>query len=174
MNAIRRLADRRGQATVEAAFLLPVLCLLVLLLVQPGILLYDRMVMQGAAADACRLLATTSLSEEGAQEHCEAYVRRRLGAVPQQDCFHVHGTQCTWDIRFEGDEASQTVQVAISTEVQPLPLLGAAAELFGIVNDNGNFEVKVSVAQQTQPAWVQDSAAGSDPAAWIGAWLDDE
>ena len=44
---------------MEAAFALPIALLLVLLLVQPGILLYDRIVMQGAAAEACRLLATT-------------------------------------------------------------------------------------------------------------------
>ncbi len=167
------LAGCRGQATVEAAFLLPVLCVLVLLLVQPGILLYDRMVMEGAAADACRLLATTSNSREGAQEQCEAYVRRRLGAVPQQDCFHVHGPQCTWDIRLEGDEASQSVRVSIATEARPLPLLGTAASLLGIVNGRGNFVVEVSVAQQVQPAWVGNSAAGGDPAAWIGAWLDE-
>ncbi len=43
-----------GQATVEAAFALPVLFLLVLLLVQPGIVLYDRMVMASAAAEGCR------------------------------------------------------------------------------------------------------------------------
>ena len=159
------LAGCRGQATVEAAFLLPVLCVLVLLLVQPGILLYDRMVMEGAAADACRLLATTSNSREGAQEQCEAYVRRRLGAVPQQDC--------TWDIRLEGDEASQSVRVSIATEARPLPLLGTAASLLGIVNGRGNFVVEVSVAQQVQPAWVGNSAAGGDPAAWIGAWLDE-
>ena len=138
---------------MEAAFLLPALCVLVLLLVQPGILLYDRMVMEGAAADACRLLATTSNSREGAQEQCEAYVRRRLGAVPQQDCFHVHGPQCTWDIRLEGDEASQSVRVSIATEARPLPLLGTAASLLGIVNGRGNFVVEVSVAQQVQPAW---------------------
>ena len=56
--ALKRLADERGQSTVEAAFLFPVVFVLVLLLVQPGILLYDRIVMEGAAADACRLLAT--------------------------------------------------------------------------------------------------------------------
>ena len=118
------LAGCRGQATVEAAFLLPVLCVLVLLLVQPGILLYDRMVMEGAAADACRLLATTSNSREGAQEQSRGLRAPRWAPVPQQDCFHVHGPQCTWDIRLEGDEASQSVRVSIATEARPLPLLG--------------------------------------------------
>ena len=41
-----------GQATVEAAFLLPVLFVGLLLLMQPGILLYDRLVMQAAASEA--------------------------------------------------------------------------------------------------------------------------
>ena len=40
-----RARDARGQSTVEAAVALPVVFLLVLLLVQPGIVLYDRMVM---------------------------------------------------------------------------------------------------------------------------------
>ena len=41
-----------GQATVEAAFLLPVLFVGLLLLMQPGILLYDRLVMQAALCSA--------------------------------------------------------------------------------------------------------------------------
>ncbi len=52
--------DEAGQATVEAAFLVPVLFIVLLLLLQPGILLYDRIVMQGAAAQGCRLLATST------------------------------------------------------------------------------------------------------------------
>lgn len=50
-------ASERGQATVEAAFLIPVLFTVLLLSVQPGMVLYDRMVMQAAASDACRLAA---------------------------------------------------------------------------------------------------------------------
>lgn len=49
-------AVERGQGTVEAAFVLPVLLGLVLFLLQPGIVLYDRVVMKSAAAEACRLL----------------------------------------------------------------------------------------------------------------------
>ena len=37
---------RSGQATVEAAFLIPLILLLLMLLMQPGIILYSRMVMQ--------------------------------------------------------------------------------------------------------------------------------
>ena len=53
--AMRRLAqlvrDCRGQATVEAAVSLPVIFTLLLMLVQPSIILYDRLVMQQAAAE---------------------------------------------------------------------------------------------------------------------------
>ena len=171
--ALKRLADERGQSTVEAAFLFPVVFVLVLLLVQPGILLYDRIVMEGAAADACRLLATKTDAQEGVDAQCEAYVRRRLGAVPQQECFHVHEGSCTWEIRLEGDERSQRVRVSIATEAKPLPLFDMGASLLGIVNGHGNFVVEGSVSQQVQPTWVERSAAGRDPAAWIGAWLDE-
>lgn len=162
-------SDIRGQATVEAAFLLPALMLLLLLLLQPGILLYDRMVMQGAAADACRLLATSA----GDRAYCEDYVRRRLGAVPQQENFHVHESGCTWNIAFSGDETSAQVGVEISTEVKPLPLIDVGGALLGLLNESGNFEVRVSASAPTQPAWVEGAIAGGNPAAWVGAWLNE-
>ena len=43
-------AGERGQATVEAAFLIPVLFTVLLLSVQPGMVLYDRMVMRARQA----------------------------------------------------------------------------------------------------------------------------
>ena len=38
--------NEAGQATIEAAFMIPVLLIAVLLLIQPGIIMYDRMVMR--------------------------------------------------------------------------------------------------------------------------------
>ncbi|WP_241157288.1 TadE/TadG family type IV pilus assembly protein [Adlercreutzia sp. ZJ242] len=167
MRGLRRLARcERGQATVEAAFALPVVMVLVLLLVQPGIILYDRIVMQGAAAEGCRLLATSA----GDARVDEDFIRRRLGAVPEQDLFHVHGGACTWRIGLEGGEASERVGVSISTEVKPLPLIGAGAAFLGMTNERGNLVVSVHVEQPAQPAWVAGDASGLDPAGWIGAW----
>ena len=60
--------------------------------------------------------------------------------------------------------------MSISTEVKPLPLVGAGAAFLGMVNERGNLVVSVRVEQPTQPAWVAGSASGSDPAGWIGAW----
>lgn len=166
-----RAAACAGQATVEAAFLIPVLFVLMLLLMQPGILLYDRIVMNAAATEACRLLATKTGATGDMAGSCDAFVRHRLGAVPPVSCFHVHDGGCTWDIRLEGDESSDVVRATISTEARPLPLVGMGAALTGIVNGNGNFVVEVTAEQAVQPSWAGASPSGRDPAGWIGAWL---
>lgn len=160
-----------GQATVEAAFLIPMLLVGLLLLVQPGILLYDRMVMNAAASEACRLLATRTDVEGSMAESCEAFVRHRLGSVPPVSCFHVHKGGCSWNIRLEGGDTSDFVRVTVSTEAQPLPLIGVGGELLGLVNARGNFEVEVTAEQSTQPSWVSGVEAGRDPSGWPGAWL---
>lgn len=162
--------DEAGQATVEAACLLPVLFVGLLLLLQPGMLLYDRVVMHAAATEGCRLLATKTAAAGDMTESCEAFIRHRLGAIPPVSCFHVHEGSCSWDIRMEGDEVADVVRVTIATEVRPLPLLDAGGALLGIVNGNGNLEVRVEAEQPTQPAWARSSGAGNDPAGWVGAW----
>ena len=165
------LQSEAGQATVEAAFALPVLMLMILLLVQPAIVLYDRMVMQAAAAEGCRLLATAQV--EGATlDRCEDYVRRRLSSVPQQDCFHVHGGDCSWDIQLESDSEAG-VLVRIENELKPLPLLDGASALLGLTNERGNLSIAVEVSMPAQPAWVASSESGSSPSAWIGAWANE-
>lgn len=161
----RRLSSQRGQATVEAAFALPVLMVLVLLLLQPGIVLYDRIVMNSAAAEGCRLLATTTSSNSGTNED---YVRRRLSAVPQIDQFHVHSSGCTWNIELSGDEGCDEVGVKISTEVKPLPLLDFGMALAGLTNASGNLLVEVEATGQVQPDWVSGATEGRNPSAWPG------
>ena len=160
-----------GQATVEAAFALPIALALVILLVQPGILLYDRIVMQQAAAETCRLLATTPEGDPSGV--CRAFALRRLGAVPEQDCFHVHQGGCTWEVELEGGESSDVVRVRIATKAKPLPLIGVGARLLGVVNDGEDFEVSVEASAPVQPAWVAEAAAGRSPSEWIGAWADE-
>lgn len=161
----RKLAECRGQATVEAAFAIPVLMILMLLLLQPGILLYDRIVMEGAAAEGCRLLATTTGSNAGTNDD---YIRRRLSAVPQIDQFHVHSSGCSWRIELTGDERADDVAVKIATEVKPLPLLDVAMALMGLTNSSGNLVVEVEATGRTQPEWVGGAVEGRDPRAWPG------
>ena len=164
-SATERARDERGQATVEAAFALPVALLVVLMLVQPGIILYDRMIMADAAAEGCRLLATA----EGGAQTTEDFIRRRLGSVPPHDLFHLHGGGCTWQIECTGDEGAGEVRVRIATEAKPVPLIDYGARALGLTNGAGNFEVVVEATSPTQPAWVQESSLGMSPAAWVTA-----
>ena len=164
-------SDTRGQGTVEAAGVIPVMFVLMLLLLQPGIVMYDRIVMGNAAAEACRLLATKTDAAGSMGASCEAFVRHRLSAIPQHDCFHVHGAACTWKIRLTGNESSETVTAEIENELRPLPLFDAGAKLLGLTNGAGNIVIEESVTMPTQPAWASSAEGGLSPATWVGAWL---
>lgn len=168
MNVVR---DEKGQGSVEAAVVIPVMFLLLLLLLQPGIVLYDRLVMSNAAAEACRLLATGTDSYGSMTRSCEAFVRHRLAAIPGHSCFHVHKRNCSWDIQFAGSESSETVTVTIGNELRPLPLLDMGATLLGMTNAAGNLCISESVTMRTQPPWASSSQLGLDPPSWIGGWL---
>ena len=168
-----RKRDSRGQGTLEAAFTIPVLFVLMLLLMQPGIILYDRMVMGAAATEGCRLLATKGASLGSMDGSCEAYIRHRLASIPQHDCFHVHTGGCSWQIEMDGGESSLQASVRITNEVRPLPLFDGMATLLGLTNSRGNLEVTVEASMPVQPAWVASALVGADPSGWIGAWSDE-
>lgn len=150
---------------MEAAIVIPVLFILMLLLLQPGIVLYDRIVMGNAAAEGCRLLATATDVAGPMRDSCDAFVRHRLAAVPQHDCFHVHHGSCSWVIEMSGDETSGVVSVRIANELKPLPLFDMGSRMLGITNARGNLVIEEKVTMPTQPDWVSGS-----PADWIGAW----
>lgn len=166
----RPLGTEAGQATVEAAVLIPVLFVTLLALVQPALVLYDRVVMQAAAADACRLLVTKTDALGSMDDSVDAYVRHRLGAIPPAPCFHVHEGGCTWEVETEGGESSEQVSVVVRTKVRPLPLFDAAGALAGILDGDGLLTVEVRDSRPTQPIWIGGTTAGLDPAGWIGAW----
>jgi hypothetical protein len=153
---------------------------LLLLLLQPGILLYNHMVMSGAAAEGCRLLVTkTSLAGAGpnttanAQAAYAKYIERRLAAIPPLDLFHAHGdgeggAETCWQITTEGDESSAVVSVSIVNRLKPLPLLGLPASLLGLCDENGWIQQEVCVAMPTQPSWVWEN--GGSPGEWVTQW----
>ncbi|MEG0759497.1 MAG: pilus assembly protein, partial [Raoultibacter sp.] len=130
----RMLLGCEGQATLEAAYLIPVIFLMLLLLIQPCILLYDLMVMEAAASEGCRLLATRTETLGSSQDACEAYVKRKLGSIPPQDQFHIHSSGCTWEIELSGDETSDYVEVTIKNKAKLLPLFDAGGILLGIAD----------------------------------------
>ena len=164
----QKFGTQKGQTTVEAAYLIPVLFLLFLLLAQPMILLYNHMVMSGAASEGCRLLATRSNAGTYSKEKYEGYIKRRLGSIPPIDIFHAHVGANTWDIQMEGDENSATVTVRITNHLKPLPLLGWGASLLGMSDKNGYIVQNVEASAPTQPAWVFNSGGG--PETWTTQW----
>lgn len=163
----------KGQSSVEAALLIPVLFVTLLALLQPGIILYDRMVMESAAAEGCRLLATKSDDAGMTDERCTALVKRHLGAIPQQDLFHVHGAACSYEIELSGDEHANRCSVTIRNQVKLLPLFDVAGALLGMADEAGRMGIEVTRSAPTQPAWAAQGANGLDPDAWVTARKED-
>jgi hypothetical protein len=163
------LRSQCGQGTVEAAFLLPILFLLLLMLCQPMILLYNRVVMENAANEGCRLLATKTQQGGYSDDKYEGYIERRLAAIPPIDIFHVSGELQSWEIRQTGNEDTALVSVLIVNRLKPLPLLGWGAELLGMCDDQGYLTQEVEARSLTQPEWVFDSNAGT-ARDWVGQW----
>ncbi len=110
-----------GQATVEAVFLIPVMCVLLLILLQPALLLLNRLVMEMTANDVCRFVMTHDC--KGMQSHpyneAELYALRRLEAIPSVPILH----EGFWTVEIQGDECLGEVVIHIEHKVKPLPLL---------------------------------------------------
>ncbi len=166
-SCIRKVKEEQGQATIESALLIPVLFILLLLLIQPGIILYTHMVMKSAASEACRLIATSTDAAGSNQDAYRAFVLRRLGAVPPQDNFHIHNDACSWDIEIEGNEGSEQVRVTIKNRLKLLPLFDAGVGLLGVLGSDGTYHQEVSVSAETQPEWVFSNEWGMNPGAWV-------
>lgn len=160
------LDDCRGQATVEAAFLVPLLLIGLMMLIQPGIILYDRMVMGSAASEGCRLLVTMSATD-GIDRYEEA-VKRALASVPQQDNFHMHNP-CSWEVVLEGGVGSRAT-VTIRNKVRPLPLFDWGAAALGILDSDGLMSIEVKSETSGWPDWVSGSSGGLTPRGWIDSW----
>lgn len=158
-----------AQATIEAAIMIPIIFLLLLLLIQPSIILYDLIIMKSAASDCCRILSTCSSAEKN--QICDAYTRRRLSAIPQQDLFHVHSNQCSYELTFDGDQSSNSYTVEIKNQLKPIPFIGFFSDIFGILNDDKCFEITSSSTYSLKPKWAMSSPQGNNPESWAGSWL---
>ena len=161
-----------AQSVVEAAFIIPVVMLLILLMLQPAIILYDRIVMNSAAGEACRLLATQSGKQGSPDNAYKQYVIRQLGAIPPVDIFPVHKPQCSWDIILEGNENLQEVKVTIKNKIKLLPLLGMAASLMDCLDADGLYTISVDAKAIVQPDWLVNSNHGLDPDSWMQEYKD--
>jgi hypothetical protein len=159
---------------VEAAVLIPLLFLLILMLCQPAILLYNRMVMENAAQEGCRLLATKTVQGNYSDLRYEEYIRRRLAAIPPIDIFHVRLSEYSWQpdswqIEQEGDEDAAVVSVRIVNKLRPLPLVGWAASFAGICDRRGYLTQEVEAHGPSQPQWAYEDGVGG-PRDWVEQW----
>lgn len=154
--------EELAQATVEAAVLLPVFLILLLLMLQPVCLLYTRSIMESTAAETARLMTTMGSGDEDA---CRSFALRRLAAIPDLEIFHVGGP-LAWDIELEGvPDADGGVRVSIEGNVHPLPILGAFAGAVGEVDARGDVRLRAAVSYAARPEWLE-----GDYASWIAAW----
>lgn len=152
-------SERSGQASVEAAIFIPVFMLLLALLLQPVFLLYTRSVMQQAAAEGVRLLATREASGAATDEAYEQYVRRRLSAVPNVAAFHTGD----WEVELAGDSSGEA-SVKVMGRLRPLPLLGISAQLFG--ESEGDLVVlRVQASGSARPSWLKGGYSD-----WVSIW----
>jgi len=165
----KRLKANAGQSTVEAALFIPLLFLLILVLCQPMILLYNHMIMNSAASESCRLLSTMTHAGRHSEERYEGYIKRRLAAIPPIDIFHAHTGEKTWDITMEGNEYSPEVTVRIVNRLKPLPLVGWGTQLLGLCDEDGYIVQTVEVTMPTQPDWVWNNSTGGPPE-WTTQW----
>lgn len=143
------LADSTsGQATIEAAVLLPTLMLVIALLVQPVCIIYTRSAMRSAAAEAARAIAT---DYDGDLSDCRSYVLRRLEAVPDAPLFHSGGAS-DWSISLS--RGGRSVNVEVVGHVRPLPLLGVALAAFS-ESDGKGIVLRESLREEVQPSWIR-------------------
>ena len=148
-----------GQSTVEAALLLPTVMVVLALLLQPACLLYTRSVMGAAAVEGARVMATGVGGEQG----CEAYVLRRLEAVPSLSVFHAGGSE-DWEVHASHSEDGDRVSVEVVGHVKPLPLFGAVVSALGTSEEEG-VVLRVRVEEDVRSSWV-----GGDYGDWVGIW----
>lgn len=142
------VSQNSGQASVEAAFMLPVLFFLMLLLMQPIIILYTKTMMASAAQETCRVVSTDF---DASFDDCRQFAKRRLRAIPSLSLFHVGGDD-SWDIQITRSKNKSVVE--ISSHAKALPLVGMSAWGVAGMDDEGII-LKVKAAQSTQPSWVK-------------------
>lgn len=112
----------KGQALVELPYAIVLICMLIILLVQPVIFLYTRMVLGQVAAGVCRIVATEAQTPAGSKEiMMNSYAADKLQSMPNGKAFYVKGSM---RIEVKGNAKSEQIEVTVSVKQEPLPLMG--------------------------------------------------
>ncbi len=161
--ALFRAELESGQSSVEAAILLPSLLFVIGMMAQPACIFYTRSVMNAAAAEGVRVVATQSSRTSAAE--IESFVKRRLRAVPNLSIFH-EGGEDGWQVSVDANESEKLSSVEVKGKFKPLPLFGLfSVALVGEGNSEGELVAKAE--EILRPEWVS-----GDYDSWVGAWGD--
>ena len=144
----RELLSCAGQASIEAACILPVLFVLMLLMVQPIIIAYTKTMMNDAAQETCRVVST---DYDASFDDCRQFAIRRLRTIPYMSLFHQGGDDA-WDIQISRNDKHSIVE--ITSHAQPLPLVGLSAWGLASLDDEG-IVLQVKAEQQSRASWVK-------------------
>lgn len=134
-----------------------------MLLLQPAVLLYTRSMMERAATQTARVIATRGSNTVVNDAALRAYAVRRLSSVPHAAIFHV-GADSGWEITTTGDATSEEISVEIVGKARLLPLIGALSGWAGEL-EGDNIILRVRITTKPQPTWVEE---GYDD--WISMW----
>jgi len=151
---------------VEAPVIIMTICVLVLILFQPVVTLYTKMVLGAAAASLCRVVATEDPGSEGDASSrdrlLQAYTQGKIAGLPQGTAFQIpHSLQ----MEVTGDAYADQVTVRLSLDQKALPLLG----LMVGAGHNGTVEVSAearsvgALVGQTQGAGFEYPDLGQVP-----------
>lgn len=128
---------------------------------QPICIFYTRTVMNTAASEAARLVLTQS--NHVSKDDIDAFILRRLRAIPPLTIFHEGGEE-GWEITL--GESEKLIEIAITSKIKPLPLVGIfSAALTGATGGLGT--ISVHVAEPLRPGWL--SGGYED---WVEQWGD--
>lgn len=157
------LRSDSGQSIPEVPVVVVTLMAFVLMIMQPAVLLYDRMVLNNAAAETARVLVTgVAAGDAGRHEGAvKGFAIRRLAAIPDAEFFKVGEPEITFP---ESSPGGQWVSVRITVKAKPMPVIGTVGRLAGLTGDDGNYQVE---GFARVPAAMTNIDGGYDPPGWV-------
>lgn len=136
--------SENGQASIEAAFILPIALLCIGLALQPLLYMYSKSLCHQAAEEGVRY----AMSEEN-NSRTERYILRRLSSIPSLPILH-KGEEADWNI--EIIRADNKVRISIMGHMAPLPLLGVPSKMF-LPHDDDGLKIKTEAEGPISPGW---------------------
>jgi hypothetical protein len=147
---INKLRSEDGQALSEAPVVITTLCVLCLILFQPVVTLYTKMVLGATAASLCRVVATRGPVDD--QALLQSYSQGKISGLPRGSAFQVPGSL---RVEISGDAHADEIRVRLSLAQKTLPLLGL------LVGAHRDGTVEVSAEAKSVGA-LSDFAQGAE------------